>query len=70
MELTQVTLEFRHAYNKCLSCLSVASTDKNRFAFEQRIDEILVLYSSIANISVNEAKEMLFAKHENTGVKK
>lgn len=62
MELTKTTLEFRHAYNKCLSCLSVATTDKNKFAFEQRIDEILLLYSAIANVSVNEAKEILFVK--------
>lgn len=62
--LQRITLEFRHAYNKCLSCLDIATTDKNKFAFEQRIDEILVLYSSIANVSVNEAKKRLFVISE------
>lgn len=62
--LQRITLEFRHAYNKCLSCLRDAENEKNKFAFEQRIDEILLLYSSIADVSVNESKKRLFVISE------
>lgn len=59
-----ILLEFRHAYNKCLECRANANIDKKRFAFEQRIDEILLLYSALFNVSVNEAMDVLVLEDE------
>lgn len=66
-----VRLEFRHAYNKCKNDLEEIKSQKPRENctprdFEQRMDEILLIYSSIFNVSVNEARKELSVISSNT----
>ncbi|KKM74212.1 hypothetical protein LCGC14_1402540 [marine sediment metagenome] len=69
---SQIKLEFSHAYNKCNKGLKEIKNQKQRENntlrdWEQRMDEILLIYSSIFNISVNEArKELLLSEGERT----
>lgn len=59
MKDERILLEFRHAYNKCQSCLRAAENDLKKYAFNQRMDEILLIYSSLFNISVNDTRDAL-----------
>ncbi len=62
--LQRITLEFRYAYNKCRRCFEETKQKDKIFAFAQRMDEILLLYSALTNVSVNEAKKRLFVISE------
>ena len=59
-----IRLEFRHAYNKCQKELEEIKSKKPRENntprdWEQRIDEIILIYSSIFGVSGNEARDEL-----------
>lgn len=62
-----IRLEFRHAYNKCKQGLEEIRKQKPRENnkprdWEQRMDEIALIYSTIFNLSVNEARGTLGCK--------
>ena len=59
-----ITLEFRHAYNKCKKCYETTQKESMKNDFHQRMDEILLLYSAMFDISVNKSREKLDAKVE------
>jgi len=72
---SQITLEFRYAYNKCKNGLEKIRNQKPRENntprdWEQRIEEILLLYSAIMGISFNKAKKWLSSKHSKEKVGK
>lgn len=69
MKNERIALEFRHAYRKCESCYGLHGySEEKKNDFWQRMDEILLIYSSLFDISVNEAREELKLRDVNVGV--
>jgi len=65
--LQEVCKEIQVAFNKCSSCMLDIVKEKPRDNntqrdWEQRIDELILLYSSISGLNYNEAKEELLNK--------
>lgn len=54
-----ILLQFRHAYNKCKQCYEMSEKHSMKNDFHQRMDELLLLYSALYEISVNEARDVL-----------
>ena len=59
MKKDYIKFHFRLAYRKCESCIKDTENKYNIHDFEQRIDEILLIYSNMFNVSVNDAKKEL-----------
>ena len=51
-------------YNKCLECYNTVKKEQMKQDFHQRMDEIVLIYSSVFDLSCNESKEELFVKQE------
>ena len=67
--LQEVCKEIQLAFNKCSSCMLDIVKEKPRDNntqrdWEQRIDELILLYSSISGLNYNEAKKELLNKLE------
>ena len=65
--LQEVCKEIQVAFNKCSSCMLDIVKEKPRDNntqrdWKQRIDELILLYSSISGLNYNEAKEELLNK--------
>jgi len=66
-QLQEVCEEIQMAFNKCNSCWLNIIKEKSRENntprdWSQRIDELVLLYSSINGLNYNEAKEELLKK--------
>jgi len=67
--LQKVCEEIQVAFNKCSSCMLDIVKEKPRDNntqrdWKQRIDELILLYSSISGLNYNEVKEELLNKLE------
>ena len=59
IEERRILMKFRHAYRKCQNCFNNAKTESKKNDFHQRMDKLLLVYSSLNNVSVNYAKGLL-----------
>ena len=58
MKDEKIKLKFRHAYRKCEEDYNYVCDKNIKECFHQRMDEILLIYSNMFDISVNESKKL------------
>ena len=69
MRKDYVKFHFRSAYRKCESCYNFPGLNKEKKSdFYQRMDEILLIYSNIFDVSVNDARKELSDVNVGEGV--
>jgi len=62
LTLAEVGKVLKQCYQKCEECYNTIKKEQMKQDFHQRMDEICLIYSSIFDVSVNQAKQKLGIK--------
>ena len=62
LTLAEVEKVLKISYRKCKECYDTVKTEQMKQDFHQRMDEVLLIYSHLFYVSVNEAKQKLDAE--------